>query len=108
MEHLRGAVALLVSLAVAAPIGWAGDTQAQAADRPAQGAPGAEKQMEVEGKILNVHPSGEKLMLEDGTLLTIPPTVGVKQGALKEGAKIKASFEERDGQNVVTSIEVQP
>jgi uncharacterized protein DUF1344 len=108
MEHVKGAVALLVTLAVAAPIGWAGETLAQTMDRPAQGTPGAEKRMEVEGRIMNVHPSGGMVTLDDGTLLTIPPTVGIQRGALKEGATVKASYEERNGQKVVTSIEVRP
>jgi hypothetical protein len=47
------------------------------------------------------------LTLEDGTQLTIPPTVNVPRGALKEGAIVKASFEERGGQKIVTSLEVR-
>ncbi len=45
--------------------------------------------------------------LEDGTQLTIPPTVKVQREALKEGAIVQASFEQRGGQNVVTQIQVR-
>jgi hypothetical protein len=46
--------------------------------------------------------------LEDGTKLTIPPGLNVPRDALKEGAILKASFEERAGQKVAISVQVQP
>jgi uncharacterized OB-fold protein len=46
--------------------------------------------------------------LQDGTMLTIPPTARVDKNALKPGAHVKASFEERGKDKVVTSIQVQP
>jgi len=45
--------------------------------------------------------------LDDGTELTIPPTVSIPRGTLKEGAMVKASFEEQGGKKVVTSLEVE-
>jgi Cu/Ag efflux protein CusF len=62
---------------------------------------------QVAGKIKRVDPSGLMVTLEDGTELTIPPTINVPRGTLKEGAIVKASFEQRSGQKVVTSLEVK-
>ncbi len=71
------------------------------------GAPAEAKQ--IEGKIKTVN--GGLVTLEDGTKLMIPASVlvssKVERASLKEGATIKASFEQRAGQNIVTSIEVQ-
>jgi hypothetical protein len=60
----------------------------------------------VEGKIANV--SGAKVTLADGTELMIPADVKVQRADLKPGATVKASFEERVGQKVVTAIAVEP
>jgi hypothetical protein len=67
---------------------------------------GSMQQQEVQGTVKNLDPSRGMLTLEDGTQLTIPPTVQLP-GGIKEGAIVKANFEERSGQNVVTSLEVQ-
>ncbi len=98
---------ILAAFLVAMPIGRVSDLQAQTQPGGAPGAPGAGRTMEIEGKIKAVDPSGSKILLEDGTQLTIPPTVNVKREALKEGAIVKASFEEKGGQKVVTSMEVK-
>jgi hypothetical protein len=100
---------ILMALLVAIPIGWVGEIQAQTGPQGSPGAPGAGSMMQkqVQGKIASMDPSGKKLTLEDGTQLTIPPNVNVQRGALQEGAIVKASFEERDGQKIVTSLEVQ-
>jgi hypothetical protein len=45
--------------------------------------------------------------LEDGMQLMIPPTVQVAREDLKPGADVQASYEDKGGQKVVTSIEVQ-
>jgi hypothetical protein len=75
------AVALVLGLSAAA---WAGD---------------------VAGKIQAVD-SGERMItLEDGTKLWIAE--GLSIDSLKEGARVKASYEERDGKNIVTAIEVE-
>jgi len=54
-----------------------------------------------------VDPSGLMLTLQDGTQLTIPPSLNIPKDTLKEGAIVKASFEERSGQKVVTALEVK-
>ncbi len=63
-------------------------------------------EQEVRGTVKDLDPSARMLTLEDGTQLTIPPTVELP-GGIKEGSIVKASFEERSGQNVVTSLEVE-
>lgn len=59
---------------------------------------------EVEGKIQKVDPADRTIVLEDGTQLWLAEAVSAEQ--LREGATIKASFEEKDGKKVVTQIEV--
>jgi ferric-dicitrate binding protein FerR (iron transport regulator) len=59
---------------------------------------------EVEGKIQSLDSSDRMIVLEDGTRLWLAE--GLSMDTLKEGAKVKASFEERDGKNVVTGITV--
>ncbi len=97
---------LIAILAAALLIGGSGQAYAQAASSGWQATPGQSGQ--AEGKIMSVDPSGRMLTLEDGTMLTIPPSAQVRQDLLKEGAVVKASFEEKDGQKIVTSIEVEP
>jgi Cu/Ag efflux protein CusF len=63
---------------------------------------------DVEGKIKSVDASGRMVTLEDGTTLTIPPDAKVDKSALKPGATVKASFEDKAGQKVVTTIQVAP
>jgi hypothetical protein len=63
---------------------------------------GSSKQLE--GKIQSVE-SG-KLTLTDGTILTIPGGLIVQQSDLKPGASVKASYEERGDEKVVTSMQV--
>ncbi len=103
----RTILLILVALFVAMPLGWVSDLQAQTQPGGAPGAPGAGRTIEIEGKIKAVDPSGRIVLLEDGTRLMIPPTVNVPKALLKEGAIIKASFEEKGGQKVVTSLEVK-
>ena len=38
----------------------------------------------------------------------IPPTLSVEKQALKPGANVKASYEEKDGRKVATSFMVMP
>lgn len=63
---------------------------------------------EVEGQIANVDPAGTKIQLADGTVLMIPTTVQVRRGDVKEGSRVKASYEERGDQKVVTSLQIEP
>ena len=60
---------------------------------------------EVSGKIQAVDSADRVITLEDGTKLWLAE--GISLDNLKEGAKVKASYEERDGKNVVTSIDVE-
>jgi Cu/Ag efflux protein CusF len=58
---------------------------------------------EVEGRVRDVR--GETITLDDGTLLTVPKNQA-KMGELKAGNKIKATYQERDGKKVVTSLQI--
>ena len=102
----RGVVLTLAALLLAAPMGLVGKTYAQTQPGGSSGAPGMANAKQIEGTIKSVDPSGRVLMLEDGTQLMIPPTIKIQREALHEGAIVKASFEERGGQKVVTSMEV--
>jgi Cu/Ag efflux protein CusF len=61
---------------------------------------------EVSGKIQKVDTGDRSIVLEDGTQLWLAESVSAD--ALKEGATVKASYEEKDGKKVVTQIEVSP
>jgi hypothetical protein len=74
------ALALALLLVVSSGAAWGGD---------------------VEGKVQSLDTNDRVLTLEDGTKLWIAEGVSIE--GLKEGAKVKASFEERDGKKVVTS-----
>jgi len=81
MRRIMGlAVAVVLALSMAA---WAG---------------------ELEGKIQKVDPADRMFVLEDGTQVWVAE--GVPMDKLKEGAKIKASYEERDGKKIATTFEV--
>jgi Cu/Ag efflux protein CusF len=104
--RIRNAAAvLLVGIALVGPVLGSTDALAQGA-APA----GSQSQGQtatgsmVEGKIVNV--SGAKVTLDNGTELMIPSSVKVQRADLKPGATVKASFEERGGQKVVTAIAV--
>jgi hypothetical protein len=60
---------------------------------------------DVAGKIQSVDAGDRVIVLDDGTKLWVGE--GVPIDTLKEGANVKASFEERDGKNIVTTIEVE-
>ncbi len=85
---MRRALLLLAALLVAVSVAWAAQT--------------------IEGKIMNVDPNGKMVTLHDGTKLMIPPDVKVQRDALKEGVTVKVTFEQKSGQNIVTSIVVHP
>jgi Cu/Ag efflux protein CusF len=44
-------------------------------------------------------------MLEDGTKVWVGD--GVAMDKLKEGADVKASYDEKDGKNIATSVDVK-
>lgn len=59
---------------------------------------------EIQGKIQNVDPADRAFALEDGTRLWLAE--GLSMADLKEGASVKATYEERDGKKVVTGLQV--
>jgi len=56
----------------------------------------------------SVDATGKTVTLDDGTKLAIPPTLAVEKKALKPGANVKASYEEKGGEKVATSFMVMP
>jgi Cu/Ag efflux protein CusF len=59
---------------------------------------------EIKGKIQKIDQAARSIVLEDGTEVWVAE--GVAMETLKEGATVKASYEERDGKKVVTTVEV--
>jgi hypothetical protein len=59
---------------------------------------------EVEGKVQSLDSSERAFTLDNGTKIWV--SEGMSMDNLKEGAQVKASYEERDGKNVATSIDV--
>ena len=104
-NRLRPISVLLLVFLLVMPLAWVSESHAQAS--PQGSAPAAGGMKQIEGAIKSVDPSRRMVTLDDGTKLTIPPTVSVPKGDLKEGAMVKASFEEKGGQNVVTALEVE-
>jgi len=60
---------------------------------------------QIHGKIKSLDTSERVFALEDGTKIWVAE--GLSMGSLREGASVKASYEERDGKKVATSIEVK-
>jgi hypothetical protein len=59
---------------------------------------------ELQGKIMKVEPADRMIVLEDGTQVWLAE--GLPMDKLQEGKTVKASYEERDGKKIVTSVEV--
>ena len=59
---------------------------------------------DVAGKIQSIDATERAIVLEDGSKIWLAE--GVSMEALKEGAVVKASYEERDGKKVATAVEV--
>jgi Cu/Ag efflux protein CusF len=59
---------------------------------------------DISGKVKSVDQSERVFVLDDGAKIWVAE--GVSMDALKEGASVKASYEERDGKKVATSLEV--
>jgi len=59
---------------------------------------------EVEGKIQRVDQSDRSVTLDNGVTLSIAESMSMD--SLQVGTDVKASYEERDGKNIATSIEV--
>jgi Cu/Ag efflux protein CusF len=65
---------------------------------------GVAQAAETAGKVQSVN-TGERIVtLEDGTQLFVAE--GVPMDSLKEGATVKATYEEQDGKKVVTQLEI--
>jgi hypothetical protein len=77
------AVTLAVLLGMGATLAWAED---------------------ITGKVQSVDPGERAFVLDDGSKIWVAE--GLSMEAIKEGASVKASYEERDGKKVATSVEV--
>ena len=56
---------------------------------------------------MTVDPAKKQVTLEDGTTLTIPPTVKVEWGSVKPGAMVMVSYVEAGQQKTVKKFEVK-
>jgi len=59
---------------------------------------------EVSGKIKTVDAVQRMIVLEDGSVIWIAEGIAIE--TLQEGKSVKASYEEREGKKVATSVEV--
>jgi hypothetical protein len=59
---------------------------------------------EVAGKIKSVDTAVRVIVLEDGSMIFIAE--GIPMDSLQEGKSVKASYEEREGKKVATTVEV--
>jgi Cu/Ag efflux protein CusF len=60
---------------------------------------------EVQGKVKTVDTGDRVVTLEDGTRISVPD--GIALDNVKEGAEITVSYEERDGKNQATDIQMK-
>jgi Protein of unknown function (DUF1344) len=60
---------------------------------------------EIQGKIKSLDTVERVIALENGTKIWVAE--GLSMGTLREGASVRASYEERDGKKVATRIEVK-
>jgi hypothetical protein len=60
---------------------------------------------EIQGKIKSLDTAERVIALENGIRIWVAE--GLSMGTLREGASVKASYEERDGKKVATRIEVK-
>ena len=114
---MRFAFAVLVSLLVTGSSAWA-QSGPMAPPTGAQPSPSTQgttpsgartsQVKQVEGNITSLDASGKSITLDDGTQLMIPDSLKVARSSLKEGARVKATYEEQAGQKVATSLKVQP
>lgn len=68
---------------------------------------------DMEGKIQSIDTASKEIVLEGGAKLVCDDSTNImlegkeaKLDDLKEGAKVKASYEEKDGKNVAATLEV--
>ena len=106
---MRHTLAMLALILVVGGPAWAQTTsplqmsQGPVVEPPAA-KPAEPSAMAVQGKIksLDQWSKTKTMTLEDGTTLTIPESVATI--ALKEGARVIATYEEKGGQKVATSV----
>lgn len=60
---------------------------------------------EIQGRIKSLDTTERVIALENGTRIWVAE--GLPIGTLREGAIVKASYEERDGKKIATSIEIK-
>ncbi len=60
---------------------------------------------EIQGKVKTVDTGDRVVTLEDGTRISVPD--GIALDSLKEGAEVTVSYEELDGKNQATNIEMK-
>jgi hypothetical protein len=72
------------------------------ATRPAFTQPAEQGERQVESRIVNVN--GELIQLDDGTVVRIPPALAL-QTDLREGRRVKVSYEVKDGKPIAKSIQ---
>ena len=70
--------------------------------RPAFTQPAQQGERQVESKIVNIN--GELIQLDDGTVVRVPPALAL-QTNLREGRKVRVSYELKDGKPVAKSIQ---
>jgi Cu/Ag efflux protein CusF len=63
---------------------------------------------EIRGTIKSVDPSKKSITLDNGTKLMIPASAAAEADTLKPGARVSAKYEEKGGEKVVTSLQVEP
>ena len=61
---------------------------------------------EISGKVQAVDPAGKSITLDNGATLMIPASAKVDKKALAPGTAVKASYDEKNGQKVVNSLQV--
>ena len=59
---------------------------------------------DISGKVQTIDQAERTFVLDNGSKVWVAE--GVSMDALKEGANVKASYEERDGKMIATSVEV--
>jgi Protein of unknown function (DUF1344) len=106
----------IATLLIVALLGWVGVVSAQqqtpVAPRGAyaQATSPATAEKTVEGKVKAVDPAQKQVTLEDGTVLTIPPTVPVSWAELQPGKTVAVIYTvtgEAGQQGAVKKIEVK-
>ena len=60
---------------------------------------------QIEGKVKSVDQSDRTVTLEDGTRIVLPDGMDLDQ--LREGAEVTVSYEEKDGKNEATNVQVK-